>query len=141
MAFFISSARWPRTLERMSKTKQAVVSGVVSALLVAVLFLVLGLVEGSLAGRIFVAAGFPLGALSLQVLPDSVLRAVAPEGGPNAVAWVFAFSALATWFVLVFAVCFVLLGRMRSNSAPHRDGREAARLGQPSSAPARGRER
>ncbi len=30
---------------------------------------------------------------------------------------------------------------LSSNSAPHRDGREASRLGQPSSAPARGRER
>ena len=29
----------------------------------------------------------------------------------------------------------------RSNSAPHRDGREALQVGQPSSAPARGRER
>jgi hypothetical protein len=32
-------------------------------------------------------------------------------------------------------------GEERPNSAPHRDGREASRLGQPSSAPARGRER
>ena len=33
------------------------------------------------------------------------------------------------------------VGPERSNSAPHRDGREASHLDQPSSAPARGRER
>src|SRR5690349_5684547 len=31
--------------------------------------------------------------------------------------------------------------KLPSNSAPHRDGREASRLAQPSSTPARGRER
>ena len=33
------------------------------------------------------------------------------------------------------------VGRERSNSAPHRDGREASHLAEPSSAPARERER
>jgi len=44
--------------------------------------------------------------------------------------------------VLLFVVGFpVTLWVLSSNSAPHRDGREAAHLGQQSSAPARGRGR
>ena len=55
------------------------------------------------------------------------------------------------WGAVVMGVlstaCIVALSlrsvreQMTANSAPHRDGREASRVGQPSSAPARGRER
>jgi len=114
-----SGPRQSTTLERMSKAKRALFSAVAAALVVAGVFALLGMVEGSIAGRIFVAAGLPLGTLFLQVLPDSTLRAVAPEGGANAVGWVFALSAVTTWLLIVFALCFLITGRMRSNSAAH----------------------
>jgi hypothetical protein len=45
------------------------------------------------------------------------------------------------WFICVPLLLQLRSSRRASNSAPHRDGREASRLGQTSSAPARGRER
>jgi hypothetical protein len=53
---------------------------------------------------------------------------------------------VAAWFVTPHVRRIVPLGglfapRTPSNSAPHRDRREASHVGQPSSAPARGRER
>jgi hypothetical protein len=60
------------------------------------------------------------------------------------VAWTATNQPLWFWATPVCAllsVCLPLLARVRSNNAPHRDGREASHLDQPSSAPARGRER
>jgi hypothetical protein len=74
-------------------------------------------------GRAFMAVGFPLGYLLVEVMPDSVLRELAPKGGPDAVGWAFAVSTLLTWFVVLFALWFIVIGRMRSNSTVERDAR------------------
>ena len=112
-----------------------------AAALVGAAYLLLDVLPYPILGRVFVAAGFPLGYLIFEATPSSFIHDLAPSGGPDAIAWAIAIGTLLTWFALFFAVCFIAIGRMRSNSAPHRDGREASHLGQSPSAPARGRER
>jgi hypothetical protein len=92
-------------------------------------------------GRVFVSVGIPLGYLIVEATPDSFLHELAPQGGPDAVAWAFAIGALLTWFVLFFAVCFIAIGRMRSNSAAHPEPLKQRTLWHLSSRRPGGRER
>ncbi len=66
----------------------------------------------------FVAVGFKLAYPILDIAPDSLIRAVAPEGGPDAVAWAVALGTFLTWFVVFFVLWFAALGHMRSSNAP-----------------------
>ncbi len=89
--------------------------------------------------------GVFLGFAALRARKGSLLwmRVLAISGGMFA-----GIAALGSWeAALVFAVPLAIAAfalwrsGMLPNSAPHRDGREALHAGQPSSAPARGRER
>ncbi len=99
----------------MSTTKRLLVSGVSAAVLVVAVCGVLVVFPFPPIGRVLVAAGFPLAYVIGALLPHSILAAVAPEGGPDAVGWIFALSTLITWFAILFTVCFIAIGRMRSN--------------------------
>jgi hypothetical protein len=101
----------------MSTGKRISAAAVASAATVAVIFGALTIYPIPAVGGVFVAAGFPLGALIVLVTPDSFIRELAPSGGPDAVAWAFAIGALITWFVLFLGLWYAILRRMRSNSA------------------------
>jgi len=61
----------------------------------------------------------------------SLVYELAPEGGANAAVIMFTVSALLTWFLILFMLFFIVIGRMRSNNtvekaarksgAPHRE--------------------
>jgi hypothetical protein len=89
-----------------------------SAVTVVVLFTLLAVYPIPILSPAFVAVGFPLAYPILEVAPDSLVRAVAPQGGPEAVAWAVALGTFLAWFVVFFGLWFVVLGRMRSNRAP-----------------------
>ena len=122
--------------------KRTLISGLAAGVFECLFLAIMPVLPTPILGRVFVAVGLPLGELLIRITPGSWVYQLAPEGGANAAVIVFGFSSLLTWFVLLFATCFVALGRtMRPNSAPQGDGRQASHLGQPSSAPAPGRER
>jgi len=103
----------------MSTAGRISIAVAASALTVGIVFTLLALYPIPLIGSAFLAVGHPLGHLILEFAPDSFIRALAPQGGPDAVAWAIALGTFLTWFVPVFALAFVLLGRKRSNSTPH----------------------
>jgi hypothetical protein len=97
----------------MSTAGRVAIAAAAAALSVALAFALLGSVSIPLLGRPFLAVGSPLGHLILEFAPDALLRALAPQGGPDAVAWAMALGILATWFALFFAAWFVVFGAMR----------------------------
>jgi hypothetical protein len=90
-----------------------------SALTVAIVFALLAVYPIPPIGRAFLAVGKPLGHLILEFAPDSFIGALAPQGGPDAVAWSIALGTFLTWLVPVFGLAYVLVGRMRSDSTPN----------------------
>ena len=100
----------------MSSGGRIAIAVAASALTVALIFALLSKVSIPLIGRPFLAVGEPLGYLILEFAPAGLLRALAPQGGPDAVAWAMALGIMVTWFVLLFGVWFALLGRGRSIS-------------------------
>ena len=111
--------------------KRATISAAIAVLLVVTMFAVLAAFPFPPLGRIFMAAGFPLGALLLHLMPESFLHGVVPGGGPDAVGWVFALSTLLTWFIMLFVACFLAMGRMRSNHTVETDARKSSARGSP----------
>ena|SRR6267143_3123180 len=103
----------------MSKIKRVGISAVLAAALVGAVYSLLDVLPYPILGRVFVAAGFPLGYLIFEATSESFIHDLAPSGGPDAIAWAIAIGTLLTWFAFFFAVCFIAIGRMRSNSAPH----------------------
>ena len=101
----------------MSTVKRTLIAAAAAAVSVGGIFVFLGVYPIPAIGRAFAAVGFPLAYLIVAATPDSFLREVAPQGGPDAVGWAVAISTLLTWFVLLFALWFVVIGRMRSNPA------------------------
>jgi hypothetical protein len=118
----------------MFTAKRMSVAAAASAVTVALIFGALTIYPIPIVGGVFVAAGFPLGALILHVTPDSFIRELAPSGGPDAVGWAFGLGALVTWFVVFLGLWFVILRHMRSNSTPHTDARASTVSNQASSA-------
>jgi len=132
-----------KTLERMSLRKHIVLAVVIG---LALSILVLG-VSFSLSAtgipQLFdfvLYTSLPTAAALSAALPNSLVYWAVPDGGPVAGVLLFLGAAVLQQTVVFGALAFFFI-RMRSNRAPHRDGREAAPLGQSSSAPARGRER
>ena len=101
----------------MSSTKRTVVAVLAAVLIVAAFFTALTVFPLPTVGRAAVIVGFPLGYVILKLTPEGFFHWLAPEGGPDAVSWAFAASTLVTWFIVVFVVCYFIIGRMRSNSA------------------------
>lgn len=101
----------------MSTGKRIGVAALASAATVALVFGVLTIYPIPAVGGVFVVVGMPLGALILLITPDSFIRELAPQGGPDAVGWAFAIGALTTWFAIFLGVWYVVLRRMRSNTA------------------------
>ena len=118
----------------MSTARRISIAAAASAVSVAVIFTLLTVYPIPTISSAFAAVGFPLGEFIFRAAPDSFVRELAPQGGPDAIGWAMALGALLTWLVLLFAVWFVVLGRMRSNSSPHSDARAKAVLDQPPSA-------
>src|SRR5882672_3443383 len=109
----------------MSTAKRILVAAAAAAVMVGGIFALPSVYPIPTIGRVFVAVGFPLAYLIVEATPDSFLRELAPQGGPDAVGWAVAISTLLTWFVLLFALWFVVIGRMRSNSTIERDARKS----------------
>jgi hypothetical protein len=99
-----------RALSRAGRISIAVAG---SALTVALIFTLLARISIPLIGRPFLAVGEPLGYFILEFAPAGLLRALAPQGGPDAVAWAMALGIIVTWFVLFFGLWFFALGRRR----------------------------
>jgi hypothetical protein len=118
----------------MSTTGRISIAAAASAAIVGIAFILLAAYPIPAIGRAFLAVGFPLGTLILEFAPDSAIRALAPDGGPDAVAWAIALGTLLTWFVLLFCLLYAALTLMRSNSTPHPDARASSALNQPPSA-------
>jgi hypothetical protein len=89
-----------------------------SAVTVAVLFTLLAVYPIPVFSPAFVAVGYPLAYPILEVAPESLVRAVAPQGGPEAVAWAVAAGTFLTWFALFFCLWLVVLGLMRRSRTP-----------------------
>ena len=95
----------------MSPAGRICIAAAASALTVGLVFALLSKVSIPLIGRPFLAVGEPLGYLILEFAPDGFLRAFAPQGGPDAVAWAMALGIIVTWFVLFFGLWYLVLGR------------------------------
>lgn len=102
----------------MSIARRISIAAVSSAVTVVVLFTLLAVYPIPIISPAFVAVGYPLAYPILEVAPESLVRAVAPQGGPEAVAWAIALGTFLTWFVLFFGLWFVVLGIVRSNRTP-----------------------
>ena len=107
----------------MSTIRRLSAAAAASVVSVAAIFALLAVYPISTVGPFFIAVGFPLGELIFRAAPESFIRELAPQGGPDAVGWAIALGTLFTWFVLFLPVWFVVLGRMRSNSTLHPDAR------------------
>lgn len=57
----------------------------------------------------FVAVGFILASPILDIAPASLVHALAPRGGPDAVAWAVAIGTFLAWFVVFFGLWFGFL--------------------------------
>jgi hypothetical protein len=102
----------------MSTAERISIAAAASALMVLIVFTLLAVYPIPRIGRAFLAVGYPLGHLILEFAPESVIRALAPQGGPDAVAWAIALGTFFTWFVPLFGLAFFLLGRMRAVGIP-----------------------
>ena len=118
----------------MTTAKRALTAVVASAATVAAVFALLAVYPIPAIGALFVGVGLSLAQVIFAAAPDSFVRELAPQGGPDAFGWAAALGAIGTWFVAFFGVWFVVLGRMRSNSTPHTDARATSVLHPSSSA-------
>lgn len=82
-----------------------------SVLTVIAIFALLAIYPIPLLSPGFVAVGFPLAYPILAIAPDSFIHALAPEGGPDAVAWAVALGTLLTWSAIFFVPWFFVIGR------------------------------
>jgi hypothetical protein len=108
---------------RISPAGRIAIAAAAAALTVAVVFAFLVIYPMPLLGRGFVLAGYPLGQVILEFAPDAFIRALAPEGGPEAVGWAIALGTFSTWFVVFFGVWFFILWRFRSDTPLRRPDR------------------
>ncbi|HYR36257.1 MAG TPA: hypothetical protein VEQ87_18340 [Burkholderiales bacterium] len=90
------------------------IAAAAAALMVALIFTLLVVFPIPPIGRAFVLVGYPLGQAILEFAPDAFIRALAPEGGPEAVGWAIALGTFSTWFVVFFGVWYFVLWRFRS---------------------------
>jgi hypothetical protein len=102
---------------RMSPAARLAVAAAASAATVVVAFMLLAIYRVPLLGQAFLTIGRPLGYLILEFAPDTFLRALAPQGGPDAIAWAFALGAILTWTALLAGAWYVALGHLRTRSA------------------------
>ena len=102
----------------MSIGRRISIAAASSAATVLVLFTLLAVYPVPVLSPAFVAVGFPLAHPILEVAPESLVRAVAPQGGPEAVAWAVALGTFLIWFVVFFGLWLVVLGLLRRNRTP-----------------------
>ena len=100
-------------MRNLSKAGRIVIAAAAAALTVTLVFALLVKVSIPLIGRPFLAVGSPLGYLILEFAPDSFLRALAPQGGPDAVAWAMALGIIVTWYVIFFGLWWAVLRMAR----------------------------
>ena len=63
--------------------------------------------------QLFVFTGYSVAEALVPFIPDSVIRELTPyRGGPLVLV-----SALGTWFLVAWAICFYPVWRLRSNNA------------------------
>ena len=94
----------------MSIARRISIAAASSAVTVLVLFTLLAVYPIPVLSPAFVSVGFPLAYPILEVAPERLVHAVAPQGGPEAVAWAVALGTFLIWFVLFFALWLVALG-------------------------------
>ena len=111
----------------MTTTKRAFAAAGASAATVAIAFALLTVYPLPTIGGAFIVVGLPLAQLIFWAAPDSFIRELAPQGGPDAFGWAAALGAICTWLFLFFGLWFFVLGRMRSNSTVERDAPQTAR--------------
>ena len=93
----------------MHTARRLLISTGASALTVFVIFIVLAVHPIRLLSPDFVAVGFLLASPILDIAPESLIHALAPRGGPDAVAWAVAIGTFLAWFVVFFGLWFGLL--------------------------------
>ena len=102
----------------MSIARRLSIAAASSAVTVVVLFTLLAAFPIPILSPAFVAVGFALAYPILELAPEGLVRAVAPQGGPEAVAWAVALGTFLTWFVLFFGLWLVVLGLLRRSRTP-----------------------
>jgi hypothetical protein len=100
--------------KRMSGIRRTFMAMGASVLTVIIIFTLLAVYPIPVLSPTFVAVGFPLAYPILEIVPDSFIHALAPGGGPDAVAWAVAVGTFITWSAIFFVLWFVVFGRMRS---------------------------
>jgi hypothetical protein len=101
---------------RMSVAARAAMAAIAAAATAVVVFMLLAVFPVPAIGRIFLRVGRPVGHLILELAPEAFLKSLAPQGGPEVIAWAFALGALLTWGMVFAAVWYVVLGRLRTKS-------------------------
>jgi len=92
--------------------KVLTISAAMSVAFVALAYLVVMTVPTPLS-HLFLLTGYLVGEALVPLIPDSILNQLASQhGGPLVAA-----SALGTWFLVAWAVCFYIVWRVRSNNA------------------------
>ena len=106
---------------RVSNAARLAVAVAGSAATVVVAFMLLALYPVPLVGRFFLRVGRPVGHFMLEFAPDAFLRALAPQGGPEVIAWSFALGAILTWTALLTGAWYVALGHLRTRSSGNKN--------------------
>ena len=92
--------------------KVLAISAAISAAIVALAYVVVMTTSTPLS-HLFLLTGYLVGEALVPFIPESFLRQLASQhGGPLVAA-----SALGTWFLVAWGICFYLVWRLRSNSA------------------------
>ena len=102
----------------MSLAWRISIAAAVSAVTVLVLFTLLALYPVPVLSPAFVAVGFALAYPILEIAPESLVRVVAAQDGPEAVAWAVALGTFLTWFVVFFGLWFAVLRLLRRKHTP-----------------------
>ena len=108
----------------MSTIKRTLAAAVLAGAIVPALFIALSMFPAPPLERVAVAVAYPVAYVLAEAAPG-FMRQLSSGGGPDPHTWAITISIVDTWLAFVFAVCFLGLWRMRSNSTPHADARGA----------------
>src|SRR5438876_6326356 len=99
-----------RDVRAQAMAKVLSISAAISATIVALTYAFVMTVPTPLS-HLFVLTGYLVGEVIAPFIPESLLQELASQhGGP-----LVAISALGTWFLIAWAICFYFVWRLRSN--------------------------
>jgi hypothetical protein len=82
------------------------ISAIIAAVLTTACLTSLAFFPNSLAPRVFIAIGIPLGTVLMYVIPDSVIYKMVPSGGAETTVFIFSVSAFITIFLILFFIVY-----------------------------------